>query len=253
MNTYIAFYNTEKERENFNANPFNEVEIYVKNAEIKQGDLVYLYLYGKLKDGIVAKGIALTDSCGETNKKYIPFRIEQSIDEKSALRCSQLPIDRTKLYIKRKEGERKKDSAFNINNVAEELNQIWGNWLDGLDVKSPEEISNRQNVYEGAKKKVYVNAYERNKKAREMCLAHHGCKCSVCDILLEDKYGEIAKDFIHVHHLVPLSSVNETYKVDPIKDLIPVCPNCHSILHKRDRPYSVDELKEILNFGSSGK
>jgi hypothetical protein len=38
---------------------------------------------------------------------------------------------------------------------------------------------------------------------------------------------------IHVHHLRPQSSIGKRYRVNPIADLRPVCPNCHMVLHLR--------------------
>jgi 5-methylcytosine-specific restriction protein A len=60
-------------------------------------------------------------------------------------------------------------------------------------------------------------------------------------------YGEIGKNFIHVHHIKPLAGVAGEYKLDPFKDLVPVCPNCHAMLHTYNPPLSVQELKNILN------
>ena len=57
---------------------------------------------------------------------------------------------------------------------------------------------------------------------------------------------EIAQDFIHVHHLVPLCEIGEAYAVDPVNDLVPVCPNCHAIIHRRTPPLSIGEVKELL-------
>ena len=64
-------------------------------------------------------------------------------------------------------------------------------------------------------------------------------------------YGAIGRDFIHVHHLIPLSEVGDTYEVDPIEDLRPVCPNCHAMLHKRTPPYSISELSALMDRASS--
>ncbi len=89
--------------------------------------------------------------------------------------------------------------------------------------------------------------YERNPVNRKLCLAVKGYNCSVCGMNFEDTYGEIGKNFIHVHHIVPLHLIGESYVIDPIKDLYPVCPNCHNMLHRVDPPYSIDELKEIIN------
>lgn len=94
----------------------------------------------------------------------------------------------------------------------------------------PDEISN--NIYEGAKKSITVNRYERNVEARQRCLDYHGYDCMVCGLNFEKEYGDIGKNFIHVHHIVPLYKIDKEYKVDPIKDLIPVCPNCHAMIHR---------------------
>lgn len=111
-----------------------------------------------------------------------------------------------------------------------------------------DEIPNPETVFEGAKKEIVVNRYERNREAREKCIAAHGCKCAVCGMDFEKTYGDIGRGFIHVHHKVPLSAIGEEYELNPIKDLIPVCPNCHAMLHRKDPPYEVDDLKALGQF-----
>ena len=106
---------------------------------------------------------------------------------------------------------------------------------------------NDDSLYEGALMEVRTNRYERNQHAREECISLKGCKCSVCGFDFEKKYGEIGKGFIHVHHVVPISSIGKEYKLDVEKDLVPVCPNCHYMLHHKNPPYSVEELKQILD------
>ena len=98
-------------------------------------------------------------------------------------------------------------------------------------------------------KTVVVNRYERNPEAREKCIAAHGYKCEVCGMDFEKTYGEIGKDFIHVHHIVPISTIGNEYKLDPEKDLVPVCPNCHAMLHRGidGKVLTVEELKTIIN------
>lgn len=88
-------------------------------------------------------------------------------------------------------------------------------------------------IFEGAKQQVTVNRYERNPIARQQCVDLHGYNCFVCEMNFEKTYGEIGKEFIHVHHLVPLHEINQEYVVNPATDLIPVCPNCHAMLHKK--------------------
>ena len=112
-------------------------------------------------------------------------------------------------------------------------------------IKSSEKLiqESTEELFEGVKKTVKVNSYERNPKARQLCVKYWKAICAVCEIDFEKTYGEIGKGFIHVHHLTPVSQIGETYKIDPIIDLIPVCPNCHSMLHKCEPPLTIEELK----------
>lgn len=111
----------------------------------------------------------------------------------------------------------------------------------------PEEVvSSEEALFEGHTVKIWVNKYERNINARKKCIEHFDCRCFICGFNFEDEYGSHGKDFIHVHHLIPLSKIKKKYMVDPIKDLIPVCPNCHAMLHKGNSMYSVKEIKSLL-------
>lgn len=110
----------------------------------------------------------------------------------------------------------------------------------------PEQVPDSGAFSEGAVRKVTVNAFERNPAARTACLAHWGYDCAVCGFNFQERYGDLGKDYIHVHHLVPLASIGAEYIVDPVEDLRPVCPNCHSMLHRVDPPLEIDELKARL-------
>jgi len=114
-----------------------------------------------------------------------------------------------------------------------------------------EELSEQESLklIEGAKRQVLVNSYERNYKARQICIEHYGYICSVCGFDFAKFYGSEFEGKIHVHHLKSLSEINEEYVVDPINDLRPVCPNCHLALHSNvgDKPYNIEELKEKIS------
>lgn len=110
----------------------------------------------------------------------------------------------------------------------------------------PEEITPNAPLVEGACKVIKVNAYERSPTARRKCLDHHGTRCTVCGCDLSEIYGQVAAGLIHVHHLNPLGDVGEGCEVDPIKDLRPVCPNCHSVIHRRSPPYTLEDVKQFL-------
>ena len=102
---------------------------------------------------------------------------------------------------------------------------------------------------EGAKIQIFVNKFERSSIARKKCVEYHGCYCHVCGLDFGDKYGELGNGFIHIHHLIPLNEIKKEYTVDYKKDLIPVCPNCHAMLHRKygGSYLGIDALKNILN------
>lgn len=109
----------------------------------------------------------------------------------------------------------------------------------------PEEVGSNL-LPEGGVKKISVNKYERNPLARRLCIQHYGCKCQVCDFDFQKRYGEFGRDFIHVHHVALLSSKSASYLLDPIKDLVPVCPNCHAMIHRKSTPLTIEELRNMI-------
>ena len=115
------------------------------------------------------------------------------------------------------------------------------------DYYLPEEIVEKDYlIFEGQFVKISINAYERDRSARNICLKIHGYKCSVCGFDFEEKYGPIGKGKIHVHHIIPLSKIKKEYIINPKTDLRPVCPNCHLMLHSKTEPFTIAELKKII-------
>lgn len=132
---------------------------------------------------------------------------------------------------------------------------VW-EFSDEDEVRSevlPEEVHMPQKFFEGATRQISVNVYERNPLARKKCIEHYGSTCNVCGVDFSKMYGEIGKGFIHVHHLKALSEIAIEYELDPIKDLRPVCPNCHAMLHRRKPPFTVEELKALITSLASAK
>ena len=81
---------------------------------------------------------------------------------------------------------------------------------------------------------------------KKNALLIHGHSCHACGTDLSKIYGEVAAGCIEIHHKVKVSKLGENYIIDPESDLVPLCPNCHSVTHRRDPPYTVDEIKEML-------
>jgi len=89
-------------------------------------------------------------------------------------------------------------------------------------------------------------SYERNPINRKLCIEANGYRCAVCGVDMEEQYGSLGKGFIEVHHVTPVSAYGGGKVIDPAKDLVPICPNCHSMIHRKTPPYSVEELKEMI-------
>ncbi|WP_053284797.1 HNH endonuclease [Clostridium botulinum] len=118
----------------------------------------------------------------------------------------------------------------------------------------PEEITEEQSqkLKEGAKYRITVNAYERNPKAKKQCIEYYKklnngkVVCQICGFDFGNFYGEEAEGRIHVHHLKPLHEIGEQYKINVINDLIPICPNCHLVIHSKEPAYKPTDIKRMI-------
>ncbi|NTV92114.1 MAG: hypothetical protein HGA72_02185 [Chlorobiaceae bacterium] len=99
---------------------------------------------------------------------------------------------------------------------------------------------------EGAALLKLVKQYERSRINRAACIEIHGTTCRICRFNFRDRFGDLGEGYIHVHHIVPVSEMGGSYTLDPGKDLLPVCPNCHAMLHRRMPALKPEELLQIL-------
>jgi putative restriction endonuclease len=119
-------------------------------------------------------------------------------------------------------------------------------WIQREIEHISEEVTVPDNLVEGAVRQITVNSYERNSTARKKCIEHYGTTCYICGFDFETTYGPLGKGYTHVHHLKRLSEINDTYQVDPISDLRPVCPNCHAIIHRKNPPLTIEQVQDLL-------
>ncbi len=92
-----------------------------------------------------------------------------------------------------------------------------------------------------------VNAYEQDPLARLLCIHAHGSTCKVCSVDLERIYGKMGTAAIHVHFLRALDDLSDDHVLDPVRDLIPVCPTCHTMMHRgREEALRVEDLRAIM-------
>ncbi len=105
---------------------------------------------------------------------------------------------------------------------------------------------NEVGLPEGARIRVEVNRYERRPANRAACIVHYGTRCQACDFDFFDAYGKLGEDYIEVHHRTPVSEMGNGYFVNPVLDLVPLCSNCHSMVHRVDPTMRIEDLKAIL-------
>jgi len=110
----------------------------------------------------------------------------------------------------------------------------------------PMDAFNDEFEFEGAISLKVIRQRERSRKNRQLCLGYHGNSCLACGVNPKEKYGTEA-EIIEVHHIQPLSTLDERRIFDPVIDLIPLCPNCHRAIHtRRPMPLTIEELRERL-------
>ena len=94
---------------------------------------------------------------------------------------------------------------------------------------------------------------ERNPDTAKKVKKIRGYICEVCSFDYEKKYGDIAfnkkgEKYIEAHHLVPLSSLPEgksiLYNIE--KDFRVLCSNCHKMIHRKNPPYTIQEMIKKL-------
>jgi len=99
---------------------------------------------------------------------------------------------------------------------------------------------------EGTPVEAISRRYERKPLNREICLSVRGRRCICCNMNFGEVYGDIADQFIEVHHTTPASEMGPGYLINPISDLVPICSNCHSVVHLSHPAASVDEVRARL-------
>lgn len=108
-------------------------------------------------------------------------------------------------------------------------------------------LSRETALIEGKQTQRWTNTYERSPQLRAAAVRIHGLVCMGCGFNFEIKYGAIGAGFIEVHHTKPISSLGGAASVDPTTDLVVLCSNCHSIVHRKwPSPLSLEALRTLV-------
>jgi len=271
MNTFLFAWNPEKWNWTHLEQSIEELEqtgrvkemwSCASHKSIKVGDRAFLIKLGKKPTGIIAAGFVVTEPflakhwSGED--KMVPRVI---VDFEVLLNPQNEPILSIDLLKQGKLSEQHwtpQQSGISIRpEVVDELEALWFDFLTKQNIRHnpfvPTDNDAQKTYTEGTPNQVTLTKYERNPHARKKCIEHYGLSCVVCDFNFEKVYGQIGKEFIHVHHLRQVATIGKAYEVDPIKDLRPVCPNCHSIIHKRKTAFTIEEMTVILELNKKGQ
>ena len=218
---------------------------------IEIGDDVLLFRQGSDNRGIIASGQASSqirqDDEG-VHRVIVAWDVWVLLEDR-------LPIESLRQIAPRFFGHRVLASGHRVeDDEADDLRRAWADWIRERSTLSGEEAGVRPpiggaRIPEGTKMRVPVDRYERNPLARRLCLEFFRYTCQACGLRFEDRYGEIGRDYMHVHHKTPLSEVvnPNSHTVDPTTDLVAVCPNCHAMLHRpNDKTLTVDELQQLM-------
>jgi 5-methylcytosine-specific restriction protein A len=207
-----------------------------------------LLLRQKRDRGIVASGVFTSgleadehwDGSGRPTM-YAPINWDTVLEVDD-----RLPVEMLKDKVSAVHWDRIQGSGVAVPaSSTQELAKLWSEHTRRQIFHSPDDLSSSggHSFPEGALTRVEVNRYERDRRVRKACLDHWGYRCAVCDFSFEDRYGSLGQDFIHVHHTVELSLVPPDYRVNPVSDLRPLCPNCHAMIHRTRPAMSIEELR----------
>jgi predicted HNH restriction endonuclease len=122
------------------------------------------------------------------------------------------------------------------------IKQPKGDAVENAEESEDEE----QERFEGRLTEAKVLRRQRNRAARQQCLEASGYTCYVCGFNFEKAYGDVGKNFLEVHHTKPLATYDDEHPI-PQSELVALCSNCHSMVHRKREVLDVDELKVIFN------
>jgi len=247
---YDIPFSVQKNRDGYIVSPANDMrELFVIHAYLRSEVRMILEIYPQDHAADMLSDMA---NASETKKKlflgYLDefvsrgFRITVRIGGNEVNLHQEWPDSWRNLYIRITRIENPEMDSEK--EMVKETVLASGMMLSLLNVVPVEK--NDTGYDDGRKISVVQNRYERNPLNRELCLQANGYTCRICGFDFEKKYGTIGRHFIHVHHISQLSLQDGPVAIDPVHDLIPVCPNCHAMLHRKTPPYTPDELRKII-------
>ena len=225
-----------------------------QRANYQVGDTVYIYctrpfMKVMYKTTVVKESMSCSDIVDDSDFWYIKEEHDKALEGKYARLKLDKQVDNENLSLPFLKENGLSAAPQGPVRVSNELASYIDNYMDDYaNNQTFPESDIPKDYFEGAVHQVLVNKYERSSIARSKCIEYNGKTCFVCGFDFEKTFGELGKDFIHIHHIIPLNESAKEYVVDYKTDLIPVCPNCHAMLHRKidNKYYTWQELNQML-------
>ncbi|MBI1877775.1 MAG: HNH endonuclease [Chloroflexi bacterium] len=104
--------------------------------------------------------------------------------------------------------------------------------------------SNRQKeALEGDFYKIEAMFRSRNRALIQAKKTNSDYCCEVCGFNFEKTYGVIGYEYIVAHHLKPIASGPSK---TTLEDIALVCANCHAMIHTKNPPISIEDLRKAI-------
>lgn len=146
------------------------------------------------------------------------------------------------------------------NEITSDINKILElysllNYRGGIDsdttednYKPTEGISTLKELRQYKTHRRIERATSNSKKVKKVL----GYTCQACGFNFKKKYGSLSlnkkkEEFIEAHHIKQIQDLPEGEVVEfKIEDFAVLCSNCHRMVHRKNPPYSIHELKKYL-------
>lgn len=148
-------------------------------------------------------------------------------------------------------GERSNPKASFLWFLREEIKHTIQDLGWAAPAKEKTKYTTKRIAYEGAEILRLITTRERNPILRQACIEQHGCRCFACKIDFQEAYGAIGKGFIHVHHLEPISVRQGKRNTNARTDMVPVCPNCHAMIHRYGQNRTIRTIQQALKLAKN--
>lgn len=83
-------------------------------------------------------------------------------------------------------------------------------------------------------------------KLKKECIDYYGAICDICGFDFGYTYGEAFEQCIDVHNQNSVEGEEILPTTHPTEDLIPICHNCHHIIHSTVPAISVEKMRKMV-------